>query len=46
MTELCRKHTLGDPLGKEDRAPSPKRLEWLLLSGPEKLDTAERVALD
>ncbi|MGI9121444.1 MAG: ISL3 family transposase [Rubrobacter sp.] len=46
MTERCRKLTLGEPLGKEDRAPSPKRLVWLLLSDPENLETAERVALD
>jgi len=46
MAKRCQKRTLGKPVGNVDRAPSPKRLVWLLLGDPEDLETAERGALD
>jgi transposase len=46
MAKRCQKRTLGKPVGNADRAPSPKRLVWLLLGDPEDLETAERGALD
>ena len=49
MAERCQKRTLrkswGSP-GNVSRAPSPKRLAWLLLGAPEELGGAERGTLD
>lgn len=46
MVKRCQKRTLGKPVGKGERAPSPKRLVWLLMGAPEDLQAAERGALD
>jgi transposase len=46
MAKRCQKRTLQESSGKADRAPSPKRLVWLLVGDPEDLKSAERGALD
>lgn len=46
MAKRCQKRTLRNPIGKMDRAPSPKRLVWLLLGDPENMEATERGALD
>jgi transposase len=46
MARRGQRRTLGKPVGNADRAPSPKRLVWLLLGDPEALEKAERRALD
>lgn len=46
MARRCQKLTLQEPVGKANRAPSPKRLVWLLLGDPQDLGATERGALD
>jgi transposase len=46
MVKRCQKRTLGKPIGNANRAPSPKRLVWVLLREPEDLEKAERGTLD
>lgn len=46
MAKRCQKRTLRAPIGKADRAPSPKRLAWLLLDDPENMEATKRGALD
>ena len=45
MVERCQKRTLQGSVGGTNRAPSPKRLVWLLLGDPESLGVSERRAL-
>jgi transposase len=47
MMERCQKRTLlQSSVGRTNRAPSPKRLVWLLLEDPESLGVTERRALE
>jgi transposase len=45
MMQRCQKRTLQGAVGRTNRAPSPKRLVWLLLRDPESLGVTERRAL-
>src|SRR5215218_7675856 len=46
MMERCQKRTLQSSVGRTNRAPSPKRLVWLLLGDPQSLGVTERRALE
>lgn len=46
MMERCQKRTSQGTIGRTTRAPSPKRLVWLLLGDPETLEATERRALE
>jgi len=46
MARRCQRRTLQKPVGKADRARSPKRLVWLLLGDSQDLGGAERGTLD
>ncbi len=42
MAKRCQERTLQEPIGKTGRAPSPKRLVWLLLGDPEGMEATKR----